>query len=154
MDLMKSEHLLFLAQGIAEQTPNFFERKGPGVGDIATGAFVRALRQLAKEEFGVDYSEKVVCKSAGFRFDYFFPDEGTAVEFAFGLHNPNSEFERDILKCVLAHEDGCEVRKLILVGKPGAIVRLSAPAPKAIVAHCTRSLGLTVDVLELRVPAR
>ena len=50
----------------------------------------------------------------------FCPDEGTAVEFAFGLHNPNSEFERDILKCILAIEDGCKIRKLILIGKPGA----------------------------------
>ena len=101
---MKSDHLLLLAQGIAEQTSDFFQRKGPGVGDHATGAFVRALSQLAKEVFGADHSEKVVCKGAGFRFDFFFPDEGTAVEFAFGLHNPNSEFERDILKCILAIE--------------------------------------------------
>jgi hypothetical protein len=62
--------------------------------------------QLAKEVSGSDYSEKVVCKGTGFRLDFFSPDEETAVEFAFGLHNPNSEFERDILKCVLAIEGG------------------------------------------------
>ncbi len=150
-NLAKSDHLLLLAQGIAEQTSGFFDKKGPGVGDHATGAFVRSLRQLAKEVFGADYSEKVVCKGAGFRFDFFFPDEGTAVEFAFGLHNPNSEFERDILKCVLAIEDGCAVRKLILVGKPGAIVRLGAPAPKAIVALVGKRFDLAVEVLELRI---
>ena len=54
---MKSEHLVFLAQGIAEQTPGFFEKKGSGLGDHATGAFVRSIRQLAKEVFGADYSE-------------------------------------------------------------------------------------------------
>ena len=150
-DLVKSEHLLLLAQGIADQTSGFFEKKGPGAGDHATGTFVRTLRQLAKEVFGADFSEKVVCNAAGFRFDFFFPDERTAVEFAFGLHNPNSEFERDILKCVLAIENGCEVKKLILVGKPGAIARLSAPAPKAIAAFVGRRFGLAVDVLELRV---
>lgn len=150
-DLMKSDHLLLLAQGIADQTSGFFEKKGPGVGDHATGAFVRGLRQLAKEVFGTDYSEKVACKAAGFRFDFFFPDEGTAVEFAFGLHNPNSEFERDILKCILAIENGCDVRKLILVGKPGAIARLSAPAPKAIVALVGKRFDLTIEVLELRI---
>jgi hypothetical protein len=149
--LAKTDHLLLLAQGIAEQTQGFFEKKGPGVGDHATGSFVRALRQLAKEVFGADYSEKVVCEAAGFRFDFFFPDEGTAVEFAFGLHDPNSEFERDILKCILAIEDGCKVRKLILVGKPGAIARLSAPAPKAIVALVGMRFNLAVEILELRV---
>ena len=48
---------MFLAQGIAEQTPGFFEKKGSGLGDHATGAFVRSIRQLAKEVFGADYSE-------------------------------------------------------------------------------------------------
>lgn len=81
----------------------------------------------------------------------FCPDEGTAVEFAFGLHNPNSEFEGDILKCILAIEDGCKVRKLILIGKPGAIARLCAPAPKAIVALVGKRFNLAVEVLELRV---
>lgn len=151
-NLMKSEQLLLLAQGIVEQTSGFLEKKGPGVGDHTTGVFVRSLRQLAKEVFGSGYSEKVVCKGAGFRFDFFFPDEGTAVEFAFGIHNPHSEFERDILKCVLAIEDGCPVKKLILVGKPGAIVRLSAPAPKAIVALVGTRFDLAVEVLELRIP--
>jgi hypothetical protein len=151
--LTKSDHLLLLAQGIVDQTSGFFEKKGPGVGDHATGAFVRSLRKLAMEVFGADYSERFVCKGAGFRFDFFFPDEGTAVEFAFGLHNPNSEFERDILKCILAIEDGCAVKKLILVGKPGAIVRLGAPAPKAIVALACNRFNFGVEVLELRIPS-
>ena len=90
-DSVKSEHLLLLAQGIAEQMSTFFEKKGPGAGDHATAGFVRALNKLAREVFGVDYSEKLVHKAAGFGFDYFFPEENTAVEFAFGLHNPNSE---------------------------------------------------------------
>jgi hypothetical protein len=146
-DSVKSESLLLLAQELAERTPRFFEKKGPGVGDHATGVFVRLLRQLAHEVFGADYSEKIVCKGAGFRFDFYSPDEVTAVEFGFGLHNPNSEFERDILKCLLAIEDGRKVRKLIRVGKPGAIARLSAPALKAIVALVGKRFDLAVEVL-------
>lgn len=41
-DLMKSEQLLLLAQGIVEQTSGFFEKKGPGVADHATGVFVHS----------------------------------------------------------------------------------------------------------------
>jgi hypothetical protein len=148
---MKAEHLVFLAQGLADQTPGFFIKKGPGVGDHANGIFVRSIRQLAIEAFGEDYSEKVVCKGAGFRFDFYFPDEGTAVEFAFGLHNPLSEFERDLFKCLLAIEDGCSVKKLALVGKPGAIPRLNAPAPRVIVEFVKKRFDLTVDVFELRL---
>jgi hypothetical protein len=106
---------------------------------------------LAKKEFGSDYSEKVVCKAAKSRFDFFFPDEGIVVEFAFGLHNPISEFERDVFKCLLAIEDGCAVRKLMLIGKPGSIARLNAAAPKAIIALVEKRFDLAVEVLELQV---
>lgn len=81
------------------------------------------VREAARGMFGTDYSEKPACTSAGFRFDFFFPEEAVAVEFAFGLHNPNSEFERDIFKCLLTIEDGCPVKRLMLIGKPGAIGR-------------------------------
>lgn len=86
------------------------------------------------------------------RFDFYFPEEEVAVEFAFGLHNPISEFERDVFKCLLAIEDGCSVRKLMLIGKPGAIAKLSAPAPKAIIALVEKRFGLAVEVVELHRP--
>jgi hypothetical protein len=147
---MRPERLCVLAQRIAEGTPEFFSTKGPGKGDHATAGFVRSLRESARGIFGSDYSEKSACTSAGFRFDFFFPEEAEAVEFAFGLHNPNSEFERDIFKCLLAIDDGCHVKKLMLIGKPGAIGRLSAPAPKAIISFAKKRFDLTVEIFELQ----
>lgn len=113
---------------------------------------MRLLREAAQGIFGSDFSEKPACTSAGFRFDFFFPEEAVAVEFAFGLHNPNSEFERDIFKCLLAIEEGCSVKKLMLIGKPGAIARLSAPAPKAIVFFVRKRFDLAVEIFELQYP--
>jgi hypothetical protein len=147
---MRPERLCVLAQRIAQSIPDFFDTKGPGKGDHATAGFVRSLRQAARGMFGADYSEKPACTSAGFRFDFFFPEEGVVVEFAFGLHNPIFEFERDVFKCLLAIEDGCSVKKLMLIGKPGAIGRLSAPAPKAIISFAKRRFDLTVEVFELQ----
>lgn len=147
---MRPERLCVLAQRIVERTPDFFISKGPGKGDHATAEFVRSLREGAQAMFGSDYSEKPACTSAGLRFDFFFPEEAVAVEFAFGLHNPNSEFERDIFKCLLAIDDGCSVKRLLLIGKPGAIARLSAPAPKAIIAFAKKRFDLTVEVFELQ----
>lgn len=150
LDSMRPERLCVLAQKLAENIPDFFERKGPGKGDHATAAFVSTLRDAAESMFGSDLSEKPACKEAGFRFDFYFRAEEVAVEFAFGLHNPNSEFERDVFKCLLALEDGCAVKRLMLIGKPGAIARLSAPAPKAIIAFAKKRFDLTIEVLELR----
>lgn len=150
---IRPDQLCIIAQEIADCVPGFFEKKGPGAGDRATADYVRSLQCAAKEFFGLDLSEKKVCKSAGFKFDYCFPEERVAVEFAFGLHNPISEFERDVLKCLLAIDDGCPVERLILMGKPGAIARLSAPAPLAITRFVRKRFGLVVEVMELRLPA-
>ena len=149
-DSMRPERLCALAQRIAESTPDFFEIKGPGKGDRSTAVFVRTLRETARGVFGSDFSEKVACTAAGFRFDFYFPEEGVAVELAFGLHNPNSEFERDIFKCLLAIEDGRSLKRLMLVGKPGTISRLSAPAPKAIIAFAKDRFDLAVEIFELQ----
>ena len=147
---MRPERLCVLAQRIAESIPDFFTTKGPGKGDHATAAFVQLLREAARGIFGADFSERTACGSAGFRFDFFFPEEAVVVEFAFGLHNPISEFERDVLKCLLAIDDGCSVKRLMLVGKPGAISRLSAPAPRAIISFVKRRFNLTVELYELQ----
>jgi hypothetical protein len=147
---MRPERLCVLAQRIAEGMPDFFNTKGPGKGDHATAEFVRLLRQAARRMFGTDFSEKPACTSVGFRFDFFFPVEGVAVEFAFGLHNPNSEFERDIFKCLLAIDDGCPVKKLMLIGKPGALGRLNARAPKSINSFAKKRFGLVVEIFELQ----
>jgi hypothetical protein len=150
--LMRPERLCVLAQRIADSIPDFFETKGPGKGDHATAGFVRLLREAARGIFGSDYSEKAACTSAGFRFDFYLPEEAVAVEFAFGLRNPISEFERDVFKCLLAIDDGCCVKRLMLIGKPGAIGRLGAPAPKAIISFAKRRFDLMVEVFELQRP--
>ena len=56
----------------------------------------------AKDIFRTDFSVKKACRGARYCFDFYFPDERTAVEIALGLHNPISEYERDIFKCLLA----------------------------------------------------
>ncbi|MGH9490833.1 MAG: hypothetical protein ACRD17_10010 [Terriglobales bacterium] len=146
----RPERLIVAAQLLADSTPEFFETKGPGVGDRATAAFLRRLQDCATRLFHADYSEKSACGSTALRFDFYFPEERAAVEFAFGLHNPNSEFERDVFKCLLASEDGCPVHKLFLVGKPGALQRLGAPAPQAIIGFVRKRFGLEFEIVELQ----
>jgi hypothetical protein len=141
--------LFVMAQEIAWQTPGFFEKKGPGHGDRASAQFMSTLRRAAQSKYGCDLSEKRACQSAKWRFDFYFPEEKTAVEFAFGLCNPLSEYERDIFKCLLAQKEGLPIEKLFLIGKPGANARQEAPGPRAIADFVELSYGLKVDVIEL-----
>lgn len=128
----KAERLFLLAQKIAERTPGFFDTKGPGAGDRASLEFMKNLRKAAKGLFGQDFSEKRVNDQVAFAIDFFIPDERTAVEVALGLHNPLTEYERDIFKCLLARESGYQVNRLLFVAKPGGLVKQTAPGPKAI----------------------
>ena len=71
------------------------------------------------------------------------------MEVALGLRNPNSEFEHDVLKAVLAQEAGYRVRKLILLAKPGAMKRHGQPGSSAIVGWVKRNHGINVEFREL-----
>jgi hypothetical protein len=148
------QRLLFMAQRIADGTPDFLEVKGPGVGDHATNEFTRNLRKCAAEYFQTDLSEKSVCRGVSSRFDFYFPDEAVVVEFAFGLHNPQSEFEKDIFKCLLARDSGCPVEKLVFVAKPGGDARLKAPFQSAVSGFVQKTFGLNVSVWELVSPSK
>jgi hypothetical protein len=44
--------LFIAAQRIAEQTPDFFKTKGPGVGDHASLALMAALQKISQDIFG------------------------------------------------------------------------------------------------------
>lgn len=141
--------LFLLAQGIATGTPDFFRVKGAGIGDIASSVFMRQLRTSAAKLFGTDYSEKRVCGHAKFAIDFYFPDEQTAVEVALSLRNPSSEYERDIFKCLLAIEDGCKVRRLVFITKPGGHWRLQKAGASAIASYVERKFDLAIEIREL-----
>jgi len=148
----KASRLILLVQKHAEVTPGFFKTKGPGIGDKAAIEFMNRLNASAKEMFGEDYSQQRICGDNKFAPDFYIPDEQTIVEIAFGLDKPMNEYERDILKCLLAQDCGYEVRKLILVCKPGGETRLSAPGPTAIREWVGRNHNLEIEVLELLAP--
>ena len=144
--------MILLAQKFAEVTPGFFETKGPGIGDKAANEFMDKLNASAKEMFGQDFSQRKICGENKFAPDFYFPEEQTVVEFAFGLDKPMNEYERDIFKCLLAQDHGYKIRKLVLVSKSGGQARLSAPGPKAIKEWAGRMHDLEIEVWDLLPP--
>ena len=145
----KVERLVGLALELLEETSGFFEIKGPGVGDKATASFMRALRKRAKQELGGEYSEARVSHEAEFKFDFYFPDEATAVEFAFGLNRPLSEFEKDVFKALLAKEDGKELNTLVFVAKQDGTKRHGQPGSSEIKRFVKEKFGLEIRIIDL-----
>lgn len=146
----KSAQLIRLAQQIADERPRFFDTKGPGEGDKAANSFMAELRKRAQEAFGEDFSEQKICsEKTNLAVDFFFPDEGTIVEIALSLRNPQSEFERDVLKAVMAKEEGRNVRRLVFLSKPGAAKRHRQPSSEAIMSWLERNHQVKLSIREL-----
>lgn len=145
-----AEALFELAQTLANETPGFFLTKGPGEGDKASSVFMRELQLRATQAFGADHSEQRICGDNRLAVDFFFPKDASIVEVALSLHNPLSEFEKDILKALMAQEEGYAVTGLVFISKPGASVRCSRPGTKAVISWAERKHNLRVDVWELR----
>jgi hypothetical protein len=151
--ILKAEQLLLIAQAIAEATPGFFAAIGQGAGNMRSNAFMNELRHRAKGAFGHDYSEAKLCGDNKLAMDFYFPEEQTAVEIAGMLSAPNSEYEKDIFKCLLAQQCGATVRKLVFIAKPGAARVHKQPGRMAIAQFVERHFGLDVAVEELVDPA-
>ncbi len=146
--------LVEIARGIATDTPEFERALGPGAGDHRTNDFMRKLRKAATEMFGEDFSEKKICGETALAVDFYFPKEETIVEVALGLPNPSTEFEKDVLKAIMAHETGSPVRKLVFISRPGGVKKLSQPGRKAVIAWAKAKHLLEIEVFDLHGEAR
>lgn len=141
--------LLALGREIAAADPGFQLVRGAGEGDHATLSFMRVLRSAADREFGRNYSEQKICGENSFAVDFYFPSEATIVEVALGLPNPASEFEKDVLKALMAKEAGAPVDRLFFISRPGAIKKCEQPGRAAIRLWANRKHGLRIEVHEL-----
>ena len=149
MPITHAQRLYQLANELALRTPRFIEKKGAGLGNRATNDFIAELRSRAIDEFGSDHSEKNICGMNSLAVDYYFPFEETIVEIALGLRNPNTEFEKDILKAVMARSMGNAVSRLVFLSKPGAIAKCNQPGRLAVKEWVQFTHGISLEVHEL-----
>jgi hypothetical protein len=144
-----TEQILLIAQHVANHQPGFFTVKSSERGDDATSAYMRDLRSAVEAQIGKDYSERRICGDNKLAVDFFIEQERAVIEVAFGLRNSNSEFERDILKVLMAREAGAEVRRLIFIAKPGGEKRISQASSRAMVAWAARNHQLEIVARDL-----
>lgn len=147
--LHKSRRLLRAARRLAADHGNFQIALGPGAGDHASNAFVKNLRDWAVRAFGADFSEQPLCGDTAQKVDYYFPSEATIVEVALGLPNPASEFEKDILKAVLAKEQGHKIERLMFISRAGARGKCKQPGRASVAGWLREHYAIKVEVFEL-----
>lgn len=149
-----TEQILGLAQKLALAREGFFDKKGPGAGDRDTSQFMAALRAKTLEATGVDYSEKRISGDNKLAVDFYVESEATVIEVALSLRNPNCEFERDLLKALMARDEGFQVERLVFLSKPGGVQRLGQPSAQAIIQWAARNHDLAVEVVDFETTER
>jgi hypothetical protein len=147
--VQKTEALIQLAREAATAIPDFQAVRGAGAGDHATLSFMRTLRAAALEQFGTDYSEKKICGDNSFAVDFYIPEESTIVEVALGLPNPACEFEKDILKAIMAQDRGVSVDRLVFISRAGAAKKCDQPGRSAVRSWAKTTHHLEIEVHEL-----
>jgi hypothetical protein len=149
MEIDRPSRLIALARELAESLPEFQAIRGPGAGDSFALVFMRELRLRAERVFGRDLSEKRIIGETAFAVDFYFPEEGAIVEVALGLPNPNSEFEKDILKAIIAQENGYEVRRLAFISRAGGKRKCAQPGRAAVIRWASQTHAVRVEVHDL-----
>ena len=95
------------------------------------------------------FSEQAICGANGLKPDFYFREEETIVEVALGLPNPSSEFEKDILKAIMAQELGMPVRLLFFISRAGASKKCSQPGRTAMREWALRNHNLAIEIHDL-----
>jgi hypothetical protein len=141
--------LIRVAKAIAGSDATFQEIRGPGAGDHSTAGFMKVLRARAKTEFGFDHAEKKICGRTSYAVDFYFTDQATIVEVALGLPNPSSEFEKDILKAIVAKEHGQAVERLVFIARAGGEKKCKQPGRTALKKWALEKHGIAIEVHDL-----
>ena len=144
------EKFIGIARALVSDWPRFCPMLTPEAARLGIRAFKSELRSRSFMEFCVDYAGKPIC-GGRFTVDYFIGS--TVVEIAMNLRDQNSEFERDILKVLMAQSELLTVTRLLFLAKTGARARCDIPARKAVVAWAEMEYGVRVEVRELGASA-
>lgn len=144
-----ADTLTALAVAVAARTPEFQTVRGAGDGDKATHRYMEQLRADAKAAFNEDCSERRICGNNRFAVDFYFPDEGTIVEVALGLPNSASEFEKDILKALMAQEAGHRIERLLFISRAGARKKCSQSGRTGFTEWVSKHHGISIEVRDL-----
>ena len=151
-----TDELLQVIHQTAAEIPTFDLRLGPGKdkGNGATKLFVKMVNEIAAQRWPDQVKQNFrAVPTTRMDFDLYVPSERTAIEIALSVRNPVSEYEKDILKALLAQAGGLALDRLILIGKKGSVEKRNEPAPLAIRNWAWEKHSLKVEVHEIAAVA-
>ena len=143
------QRIFEIAQRVAHRFPEFHQGKGrPLSSKVRTAFLARLEKEVRKEMHGVRVEEPV-STFARAAFNFYLPETATAIEIALPLWESDSDFERNLFKCLLASEQGMPVDRLVFIGGRGTRATSALPCRQAILKYVQDKYGLVVSMMEI-----
>jgi hypothetical protein len=143
------QRIFEIAQTVANRFPEFHRSKGASLSSKVRAAFLQRLEKEVQKELRDVLVEEPISTSKHTTFNFYLPETATAIEIALPLWESDSEFERDLFKCLLAGEEGKPVDRLVFIGCQGTRETTTLPCRQAILQYVEERYGLAVSMMEL-----
>ena len=143
------QRIFEIAQRVVRRFPEFHQAKGPGLSPRVRTAFLARLEKEVRKEMRTVRVEEPVSAFIPAAFNFYLPETATVVEIALPLWESDSDFERDLFKCLLASEQGKPVDRLVFIGCQGTLETSTLPSRQAILKFVEEKYGLAVAMMEI-----
>jgi len=145
----KADHIFRLAQEDADAYRMFALRRA-GAATPFVNEVINHLKFLVGQKFGAEVVNQSLNQASRQTVDFWLEDEHAIMEMEFNILSSPPVLEKEIFKALLAKDAGKDVRHLILIGDPGSVKLLQAPAPAAIINWAEQHYQIQVQVWELK----
>jgi hypothetical protein len=96
INMTKTQTIYNLAQCVADELPDMFLKKCPGVGNNFTNLYMYRLNETAVNALGKYYAEQKICEPTVECVDSYVPEESTIIEVELSLYNVHTNLDRDM----------------------------------------------------------
>ncbi len=141
------QRIFEIAQRVAKRFPEVSQ--GSAITPRQRAEFIRRLEKEVQKELRGVLIEEPLSSFSRATFNFYLPSTSTAVEIALPLWESDSEFERDLFKCLLASDEGKPVDRLVFIGCKGTKITSELPCRQAILRYVLDKYGLAVSMMEL-----
>jgi hypothetical protein len=145
----KAERIFQLAQENADFY-HMYKLRRAGAATPFVNEVVNHLKSRVAQEFGTEVINQFLSHQHGQSVDFWLEDEQAIMELEFDILSSPPVLEKQIFRALLAKDAGNDVKRLILIGDPGAALLLQAPTPKAVIDWVKRHYQIGVEIWELK----
>jgi hypothetical protein len=146
---MTTAHRIFQLAQEGADAYRMFKLRRAGAGTLFVNEVINNLKFLVAQELGNGVVNQFLSKANRQMVDFWLEDEHTIVEVEFNILTLPPVLEKEVFKALLAKDAGIDIRRLVLIGDPGAALLSHAPTPASIIEWVERQHQIRVEIWDL-----